>query len=163
RWEFDGEVRSWDLTTGQPKKSFKHQPPRNIRHLALSLDGSKLLTIEEVPGTYEDDPKRSVTLWDAHTGDLRTLPDGTELGLFSPDGRSLITTASDHDGYVRAFKQIDLATGHESWTHPVADKSVWLDLGTFSPDGRLIVGMYRRFAHAKKWDSWECWFKWYDA
>ncbi|HWB11329.1 MAG TPA: WD40 repeat domain-containing protein [Pirellulales bacterium] len=30
RWEFDGDVRSWDVATGKLRHTFQHSPPRGI-------------------------------------------------------------------------------------------------------------------------------------
>ncbi len=53
RWEFDGDVRSWDLSNGKLLSVLQHDPPRNILCMELSPDGSKIVTGEQLPGEYE--------------------------------------------------------------------------------------------------------------
>ena len=53
RWEFDGDVRAWDLATGELREPFTHTPPRNILTMRLSPDASSFLTGDEISGDYE--------------------------------------------------------------------------------------------------------------
>src|SRR5262249_16380760 len=50
RWEFNGDVRAWDVATGQLQRTLKHQPPRNILAMQLSPDGRKFVTTEPLSG-----------------------------------------------------------------------------------------------------------------
>jgi WD40 repeat protein len=164
RWEFDGSVRAWDLTTGQLRKTFKHQPPRNILGMQLSPDGAKLVTFEELPGTYEHSPKRAASLWDVKTGEYCSLPDGLQFYTeFSPNGQVLASVAEGEDLYAQAVKLCDTATGREQLAIPIRDKNARLYISAFSPDGRLLVGDCRVFERAQKWDNWQGWLKWWDA
>jgi WD40 repeat protein len=164
RWSFDGEVRSWDLGTGQIKRTYKHQPPRNVLGMYLSPDGTKFVAIEEVPGTYEGRPPRAVTLWDVRSAkSLPVLEYGqSHSGAFTRDGRRFVVARGDDDSYVKAIQVFDASTGRERLTIPVTDKYAWVFLGDTSPDGRLVVGDYREFEAAKKWDKWRGAFKWWD-
>src|SRR5260370_13818096 len=40
RWEYDGDVRSWDLETGQLRETYRHSPARGIGPIVLSPSGS---------------------------------------------------------------------------------------------------------------------------
>src|SRR5207247_516049 len=93
RWEFGGDVRAWDMATGQVRKTYRHQPPHNVRHMQLSPDGTKFVTYEEVPGTYERAPKQAASLWDVASGRSLPLLDGMETyGAFSSDSQALAIT-----------------------------------------------------------------------
>jgi WD40 repeat protein len=164
RWEFDGDVRTWDLTTGQVQRTYKHQPPRNIIGMTLTADGGKFVTYDELPGVYERSAKRVLSLWDAASGEHRALPDGLEFAVkLSPDGRMLATTKVDGDGYAQAVKVFDTETGGEKWSIPVAERNARIYASAYSPDGRLLVGDWRVFEKPKQWDSWTCSLKIWDA
>jgi WD40 repeat protein len=164
RWICDGDVRTWDLATGRLLRTYKHDPPRDIHHMALSPDGTRFVTWEEVSGTSEGGPNRAVSTWDVQTGRYQALPDDLQsYGQFSPDGRSLAVTVTDGDGYARALKLLDPATGREKLSIPVKDRNATMYAKAFSPDGRLLVGDGRVFAEAKKWDDWRCRLVWWDT
>jgi WD40 repeat protein len=215
RWKMDGDVRAFDVATGQLRRTYKHEPPRNILRMRLSPDGSRFLTFEELPGTSELGPRQAVSLWDVQTGQCHTLPTGQQAVNFSPDGRTLAFAAVDEDGYTHALKLLDLATGREKLSIPIKDKyrsssygpqavgfspdgrtlglaamdddgythalelfdlatgrekvsisikdkNVWCGFPDFSPDGRVMVGNYRVFERAKKWNKSQTWLKWWD-
>jgi WD40 repeat protein len=164
RWQFDGDVRAWDVNTGQLAKKYKHDPPRSVSQMRLFEDGSKFLTIEALPGTYEAGPKGAISMWDVPTGRHRSLPDHlSRSALNSPDGSVLAVTEIDEDRYVRALKLLDLTTWREKWSTPIKDQGALLDLRAFSPDGRLIVAEYEVFGKARRRDTRELGCRWYDA
>jgi WD40 repeat protein len=155
RWEFDGDVRAWDLSTGAIRRTYKHEPPRNILGMILTTDGGKFVTYDELPGVYERSAKRALSIWDAVSGEHRALEDGLEFAAkLSPDGHMLATTKVDGDGYAQAVKVFDTETVREKWSIPVADKNAWVYASAFSPDGRLLVGDWRVFEQPKQWDNW---------
>jgi WD40 repeat protein len=164
RWSFDGDVRAWDLATGQLAKTFKHQPPRGISWMLLSPDGAKFVSHEEVPGVYERQPKSAVSLWDVKTGGYRSLPDGLQsYGRFSPDGGTLAMTTVDEDGHTHALKLFDTATGKEKLSIPIKDANASVFVSAFSPDGRVMMANYTVYEQAKKWDKSRSWLKWWDS
>jgi WD40 repeat protein len=165
RWTFDGGVRAWNLDDGKLVRTYKHQPPRGISGMRLSPDGSKLLTIEALSGTYERNFKGafSFSLWDIPSGKSRPMDGLHGTATFSPDSQSLVFIVDDDDGYAQARKSIDVATSRENWSRPLAGANYWANVGTFSRDGRLLFGSIRRFERAKKWDNWRVWLTWWDA
>lgn len=163
RWTFDGAILAWSLADGKRLRTYKHDPPRNIRYMQMSPDGQTILTYEALPGTYEHGPKNVVSLWDVATGRCRTLDGIDNSGVFSPDGQALPCTVKDENGYVRALKLIDVASGREKWSRPIAEKYAWLGVRAFTPDGRLMFGTLRVFEKRGKYDAERCWLKWWDA
>jgi WD40 repeat protein len=164
RLQFDGDVRAWDLTTGQLVKNYKHDPPRGVYQTRLFEDGGKFLTFDSLSGTYEAGPKGAISVWDIQAGGHRSLPDRLSgSALNSPDGRALAVTEIDEAGYVRALKVFDLTTWREKWSTPVKDQNVRLDLRAFSPDGRLIVGEYEVLGKTRRRDVREIGCRWYDS
>ncbi|HLJ93929.1 MAG TPA: WD40 repeat domain-containing protein [Gemmataceae bacterium] len=142
RWEMDGDVRAFDLATGQLRRTYKHEPPRNILRMRLSPDGSRFLTFEELPGTSELGPRQAVSLWDVQTDQYRSLPANPQAVSFSPDGRTLAFAAADENDSIYALKLLELATGQEKLSIPIKDKYRSSPYGAgavrFSPDGRTL-------------------------
>lgn len=163
RWTFDGALLAWDLADGKLLRTYKHDPPHNVRYAQLAPDGRTILSTEELPGTYEGSVDYVYSLWDVRSGECRRLRDLDGSDIFSPDSRSLVTIAHDKDGYARALKLIDAAGGREKWSRPVPEKNAWLHMRTFTPDGRLMFGTLRVFQTRKKYDAERCWLKWWDA
>lgn len=165
------DIRAWDLATGRLQRTYKHDPPRGINY--FSGDKARLVTFEYVPGILGRDALSAVSVWDLQSGQRQSLPDNVQCdgvpvyyrlpGLLSPDGSSLAIGVGDNDAHVHALKLFDPATCREKLSIPVKDKNVWLDLGAFSPDGRLVVGGYRMFSKFNKFDSSRFWLKWYDT
>jgi WD40 repeat protein len=163
RWTFDGAVCAWDLDNGKLLRTYKHQPPRNIRVMRLSPDGKTFYTFDELPGTYEGGPKNAVSLWDVKAGTYRTLEGVNTYGLFSPDGKTLAFAVVAGDGYSHGLKLIDAATGRDKWSVPVTDKYASAEPVAFSPDGKLLFGAVRVYERPKNWDNWRSQMKWWDA
>jgi WD40 repeat protein len=152
RWDFDGEVRAWDLNTGQLTRTYKHEPARNIRAMMLSPDGRKFVTFDQLPGVYERQAKSAVSIWDVKSGERRQLPEGLEhVGLFSPDGRTVAITAVDDDGNTQALKLFDSETGKEEWSIAIKEPKTFAYPQAFSPDGRLMVGSVQNSDQSKAW------------
>jgi WD40 repeat protein len=136
RWEFDGVVRTWDLTTGQLRRTYKHQPPRQIFGMELSPDGRKFVTFERPPGIHAGKPKWTVSLWDTATSQYRPLAKDVQANKarFSPDGRLQAIEAMEDSGY-RALELFDTTTGQEKkLSVPAPDKNARLSVSAFSPD-----------------------------
>jgi WD40 repeat protein len=163
RWTFDGDIRVWNLDDGKLIRTYKQKPPHNIRFMRLAPSGEMFYTHDELPGTYEGGPKGAISLWDVKTGTSRTLDGRQNAECFSPDGRTLTLTVNDEDGYVRALKLIDVASGREKWSRPITEKYAWLNVHAFTPDGRLMFGTLRVFEARRKYDAERCWLKWWDA
>ena len=156
RWEMDGDVRAWNLATGQVVRTYQSQPPRNVEFMSLSPDGTVFFTLEEIPGVYERQPKQVVSLWDVQTGQARPLPDRLfSTGPFSPDSRTFAAKVTEENGYTQALKLFDVASGREKWTVPIPEKTAKAYFTGFSPDGRLLAGEYRVFDQPQKWDHWQ--------
>jgi RNA polymerase sigma factor (sigma-70 family) len=130
----DGPISLWDATTGRERVKLRGDPAPRGSCFALSAD-AKTLAVNET-GRDENPDETTIALWDAKTGEvLRRLhiPSRhvTSL-LFSPDGRTLLTTS--HEPLIRLW---DAATGKPilQWpAHTHAAESL-----AFTPDGRFLV------------------------
>lgn len=164
RWSFEGDVRAWSLDDGKLLRTYKHQPPRGIGSVQLSPDGKRFLTSERESGTYELSSKSTTSLWNVKSGAYRMLGDRQNFGLFSPDGRGLASVLlQDEENYAQARKLIDVATGKERWSIPIADKNASVSIDAFSQDGRVLFGKILVYDRPKKWDEYRIWMKWWDA
>jgi WD40 repeat protein len=163
RWTFGGEVRAWDLENGKLLRTYKRQPQSNVRVMELAPDGQTFYTFDELPGTFERSPKNAVSLWDVKAGTYRTLEVLDSYGVFSPDGKAVAFPVRDEEGYCHGLKLIDVARGREKWSLPITDKYARVDVGRFSPDGRLLFGTVRVFERARQWDKSRNQLKWWEA
>ena len=125
------DSRLWDLSTGNPPRSFK-QPRLDDRSFAFSPDGRLLLI---------SDTKNRALLLDVATGqELRRLQapfvEGRMSNMnsvaFSPDGRFVVSGSDDF--LVRLW---DVATGSEVRRFVGHTREVIAV--AFSPDGRLVL------------------------
>jgi WD40 repeat protein len=165
RWEYDGDVRAWDLTTGELVRTYKHSPPRGIGTMRLSPDGSALTTTESLSGVWERGPKAAASLWDVKSGRWRPLPeDLLYTGVFSPDSKTLaVATSNGEDVYTRALKLFDVATAREQVSIPVTEKYASAGPSAFSPDGKLLVGSVQVFPGKGNRSTSRSWLKFWDA
>jgi WD40 repeat protein len=104
----DNTARLWDLASGQEVLRLQPRPSKAVKAVAFSSDGQTILT-----GSWPD-----AQLWDATTGKALGPPldhhCGVLQGLFSPDGRIVLTGSADHTAHLW-----DRATGrplgHPLW------------------------------------------------
>jgi WD40 repeat protein len=158
RWDCAGEVRAWDLASGQLRRTYSHTPPRGIDRLTFSPDGSLFVTSEELSGESGGAPNRSSTLWDTRTGNYRLLPEGLgSLDHFSPDNGTLAIPALDENHRLTAIKLFDVKTAREKLSLAIPKEGISSGFMAFSPDGRLFIGEPRNYK------TGEHWLKFWDA
>jgi WD40 repeat protein len=165
RWEMNGGVRSWDLATGQLKDTYRHDPPRSVRHMWLSPDGRKFASYEELSGEGEGPPKRGATLWDVASKQYRALPDGFHLATdgFSSDSRWIVGVQPDENEMMSITQLIDVATGEVKRSSPVKQPNTTDAPYGFSPDGRMIVGQQYVYPGKRDYSSFQVTLKTWDA
>jgi WD40 repeat protein len=145
RWEFDGDVRAWDLATGRLRRTYKHAPPWGVRWMELAPDGSTFVTFEELSGESDRGRPHAASLWDVRTGQLRPLPDDAHpLGVYAPDGKTLAVQAQNDEHRVTAVRLIDTATARERLAIPITDPGAQrIGFMAFAPGGKVLVGQVR--------------------
>jgi WD40 repeat protein len=86
----DGTARLWALVSGEETLRLQPRPSEAVKAVAFGPDGQTVLT-----GSWPD-----AQLWDVATGKARGGPlvhhCGALAGLFSPDGRVVVTGSADH-------------------------------------------------------------------
>lgn len=166
RFEFDSDVKAWDLETGQLRATFRHSPPRwIIGDMALSPDGATLITNENLSGEWEGGPKRAISVWDVKTRQCRPLCEGWYVGgVLSPDGKTVAVTDGDDADYpfTARVSLFDVATAKKRLAIPVAEKFANVQ-PTFSPDGTVLVCQVRVWASRTNLRSFQQNLKFWDV
>ena len=165
-WEFEGEVRAWDLATGELRDSIQQTPMRGIRWMTLSPDGSTCMLGEELPGEAEGAPHRAASLLDLKTRRFRQLPGHLSvIATFSPDSRTIAIEehTADDDSYAAAVKLFDVPTGNVIRSLPVTEKFARVGWTRFSPSGDLLVTTHQVFPEKHVWKQWTACLKFWDV
>jgi predicted amidohydrolase/DNA-binding beta-propeller fold protein YncE len=133
RVDYSGEVRLWDMKTGQARATLKAEPGHGVSRVAYKPDGTTLAVLEFwKSGGSEQTNGARIALWDVSSGKLRsTLPLSGNLA-FSPDGKTLAVGSSP-------VQIVDAVTGKELAKLPVDKKSSPTCIA-FGPDGRTLAG-----------------------
>ncbi len=162
RWECDGDIREWDLTSGEQVRQLQQTPPRSIIQMTLSPDGRFFLTGEELAGEYERQPPRRVSLWDAETGTARDLLETfNPYGLFSPDSSVVAVTAMDR--HTTAVHLFDTSSGKETLTIPIEGEFAQAHLMAFSLDGSVLCAHYRVYPVEDDWKTFQASLRFWDT
>ena len=149
-----GDVKFWDMVTGQPLRFPLNGPADKVWGAVLSPDGTHL-------AATRGSGNPTILVWDLATGGLVTLegPAKQTAGgvTFSPDGKRLACAYSpDVDarmkGSQRSIRIWELATRQAVVT---IDRLPYLHLYrmSFSPDGKLLAGSAASLGLVKVWDA----------
>jgi WD40 repeat protein len=139
RFEYSGEVRVWDLTTGKEQDSLRPTDGSAPVHAGLSPDGRHLVCVEAPSYDTDHRLKETTWAWDLTTGARRKLDEGYTTPTFSPDGKRVAYTTHDWDANTHTLKLVELASGKELARFPGPDKDQFLWNGEFSPDGAVLA------------------------
>src|SRR5262249_13596585 len=165
RWEFEGDIRAWNLDTGELQNTFRQTPMRGIRWMTMSPDGSTFLVFEELPGESEGRPQMVCSFVDAKTGQFRQLPGEERLwvgGTFSSDSRTVPVAEVDEDFYAAAIRLHHVATRRMIRSLPIG-KSSYVDGAAFSKSGKIIATSEYVVPDREKWKERSARLKFWDA
>ncbi|KAF8738193.1 ribosomal large subunit assembly, partial [Rhizoctonia solani] len=132
-------IEVYDTTTGESVLSLAKERTKNVYHVAISPDGSKVAF-----SRYED----TSYVWDTANGGAVTqlLPDGVSGGrslVFSPDGSRVACGLRNGEVYICALGQVVSShgplTGHAAYVHSVVFSSDGLHLASGSTDKTVRV------------------------
>jgi WD40 repeat protein len=140
RIEESGEIRVWDMTTGEERPPLKPPAGSGPGYSKLSPDGGRLICIEALTHDAEDRTNLGVTaVWDLKTGVRRKMADGHAIPHFSPDGATLVTHTFDYQGKTSVLRLHDAGTYRELGRLDCPDKDRHFTLAAFSPDGAALA------------------------
>lgn len=124
RREYRGDIRQWDLATGQLTGTFQFTPSRGISSFCISADSKQMVTFERHSGEYERSVPWTTSLWNLTTGQSLTVADDLHGGMaqLSADGKTLLGTQFDDKNYLLAMKLIDMESTKPRLTIPVEGK-----------------------------------------
>jgi WD40 repeat protein/serine/threonine protein kinase len=128
----DGEVKIWDMATGQPVYSLRGHMGGAFT-VAFAPEGRRLAS----GGVYDG----LVKIWDVEAGkealSLRGHSDSLLGVVFSPDGRQLYSAGTDHT--VRAWDATPLGEGDRPELRTLRGHTGQITSVAFSPDNRCLV------------------------
>jgi WD40 repeat protein len=156
--KYTGEIRVFDLTTGEEKPPLKRPDNGAVATVRLSPDGKSLRTFESFSRLNEKGERVNSTgdfEWDLTTGTSRKRPDGHWDDKRSKDSRWLASMRVNYQALTARLAVTDTKVGKESVL--LDDKNTTLGFVSLAPDGRfLAASVYRhdkgRDVELKVWE-----------
>jgi WD40 repeat protein len=139
-----GQVKVWDMTTGQEQSSLTLTPSSSTSPFfaKLSEGGRVLLTLEQ-PGTLLSNPmpKQLLVAWNLPKQSWRALLCTAENGFtIAPDEKTVIVgTDGSNSEQPPAIQVLELRTGKVLASVPFKPKGSSFTVGSISPDGANVV------------------------
>jgi WD40 repeat protein len=144
--KYAGEIRVFDLTTGEEKPPLKHDNNGSVSYIRMSADGKTLFAIENATGLKENGEPTITTSaieWDLVSGTHRKIADGYRNDVRSADGRWLATSVTDYEKLTTLLKVTDTKSGKETTLIDARNQAVGFVV--LSKDGRHLVATVRGF------------------
>ncbi len=164
REDFEGDMRAWDLNTGELLYRLKHNPPTGIFSMRLSPEGNVLMTAQYHSTESENHTLKSTCgFWDLQSREFRLLPKIVSSGgIFSPDGKFVAAGVLERE-YVTAIKIFDVASVTEKLSMPVAQKGAQAGPLAFSADGKKLIVEVRAYPAKGDYSTFETHLKFWDV
>jgi RNA polymerase sigma factor (sigma-70 family) len=143
-WFGEKEVQLWELATGKKTGTIAlPQDFNTIGTLSFAPDGKRLALarFNGPVGLWDLEAGKIVSEWGtAPKTEVRSFAGRQSTALFSPDGKTLVTSLAESDGteVINQLRFWDLETGKERFSVKVAG-SFGIHAPTFSPDGKLLA------------------------
>lgn len=156
--KYTGEVRLFDLTTGEEKPSLRREGNGAVANVKMSPDGKTLIAVENNSGIKENG-ERFITTgayeWDLAKRTSRKLWDGYRQEIKSADGRWIATPFTDYEKLSTSLKVKDTKADKE--TVLVESDKKATGYVVFSPDSRYLAANINGFGRdaareVKVWD-----------
>jgi WD40 repeat protein len=155
---YTGEIRVFDLTTGEEKPPLKRPDNGAIATIGWTADGKRLRTQETV-AKLSDTGERTFTSavfdWDPATGTAEKVREGYVYEWRTKDGRWTATANVDYQAPTARLAVKDSMTGKESVL--LEGKKMTLGAVDLAADGRFLAATVYRFEKGrtmelKVWD-----------
>src|SRR5262245_39884931 len=111
RLEYHGEVKVWDLATGQPRPSIPATPGPGPEVAIMSPDGRYLVVAEHAPRQGREQTEDALVMWDLQARTVRKLPTGYGGVTFTPDGKRYVFAAFRTEPISSQVAVYETATG----------------------------------------------------
>jgi WD40 repeat protein len=153
-----GEIRVFDLMTGEEKPALKRPDNGAVATVHLSADGKMLRTYETFSRLNEKGERTNSTgefEWDLATGTSRKRQDGHWEEKRSKDGRWSASARVDYHGLTARLAVTNTKMSKE--TVLLDDKQTTLGFVSLSADGRFLAASIYRFAKGRnaEFKVWE--------
>ncbi|HKB03127.1 MAG TPA: hypothetical protein VKD90_12955 [Gemmataceae bacterium] len=137
---YTGEIRVFDLTTGEERPPLKREDNGAVATIQLTDDGKRLRTNEsfmKLTETGERTGSSKVFEWDLATGTARQVSDGHRQERQSKDGRWTAAARLDYQAQTVRLAVTDAKSGKE--TVLLDGKKLMLGFLDLARDGRFAV------------------------
>jgi WD40 repeat protein len=145
--KYIGEIRVFDLTTGEEKPSLAHEGKGGaVASVTLGPDGKTLIARETTAGTNEKGDRKitsRVIEWDPVARTHKVLYEGYVDDERSKDGRWKAVATNDYEKLTTSLKLTDTKAGKETVLLDAEKKRVGYVL--FSPNSRYLVANTNRY------------------
>lgn len=140
RIDYSGEIKVWDMTTGEPRPALKPPAETAPSFVRMSPDGRFIVSIERYSYDTDDlNPKNETAVWDLATGTRRVLVNGYFFPALSPDGRTVAGQILDPTTRKTTLKLFDLTTGKELAGRDSPENGLSFEIDGYSPDGSVVA------------------------
>jgi hypothetical protein len=163
RWEFNGEIRSWDVTTGELMGRFGQTVPRSVIYTTLSPNGRFVLAGHELAGEYESHPPRRVSLWNTESRTVCDISEsGRAIGVFSADS-TRVALSEFAERFCTDVGIFDTTTGDKILTIPLDEEFALATPMGFSPDGAMLIGRLEVYPEGNYRNQRRSWLRFWDT
>jgi WD40 repeat protein len=138
RLEFHGEIKVWDLTTGEPRPSIPATPGHGPESGTLSPDGRYFAVSEHAPRQGREQAEDTLVLWDLQTRTSRKLPSGYGSVAFTPDGRHYVYAAFKTEPVSSRVSVYETSTGRME-RQLIEEPGRLISWAIVSPDGKYAA------------------------
>jgi WD40 repeat protein len=140
RFEFNGELLTWDLEMGKDLSSLETSAPgRGVLAAYLSPRGKQVVTVERASYDRDADVPNETLLWILATRTSKSLGKGYGMAAFSADEKLLAIALFGTPSTDGSLTVMDLETGGNVFTTRPINRKRGFSWPIFSPDGKILA------------------------
>lgn len=138
RWVAEGDVRAWDLGTGELRATYRSSPPWGVSRILLSPDGCTFAAF----GSISSSNQSVAGLWNIKEKKLSPLPAGDPgSAVFTPDGKTLVMQIDDKATQTAKLAVFDVPTAKKRRSISFDERDLGAVALACSPDGKILTGL----------------------